>query len=326
MPVHALRSRPGAKSGAGSAVARFRDFRRQRLLGNREKIFGAVIVAASLAMLHYPIIDPVIVSLGPLAVRWYGLAYLAAFALAWRLGQVQSRRAFSHWSAQQIADLIFYGAVGAVLGGRLGYVLFYAFEGLVRDPLLLFKIWDGGMSFHGGLLGVIAAMVWYGRRLSRGFWQVADFLAPLVPTGLGLGRLGNFANTELPGRVTEMPWGLVYPCTADAVRNINVLCTGPWEAFARHPSPLYQAFAEGVVLFALVWWVAARPRPAGLVSGIFLLGYGLVRFVTEWFRAPDGHIGFLAFDWLTMGQLLSLPMVFVGVLVVAWALRRRQST
>ena len=272
--------------------------------------------------MHYPSIDPVILSIGPLALRWYGLSYLAAFALCWWLGNLQSRRAFPGWTAPQVADLVFYGAVGAVVGGRIGYLLFYSPEAFLRDPLMLFRIWDGGMSFHGGLVGVIAVMAWYGRRLNRGFWRVADFVAPLVPIGLGLGRLGNFANTELPGRMTDAPWGLVYPCNADAVRSINVLCSGEWESFARHPSPLYQAFAEGFLLFALVWWVAARPRPAGLTSGVFLCGYGLLRFVTEWFREPDGHIGFLAFDWLTMGQLLSLPMAIGGMLVILWALRR----
>ena len=272
--------------------------------------------------MHYPAIDPVIVSMGPLALRWYGLTYLAAFVMCWWLGNLQSRRAFPGWARQQVADLVFYGAVGAVVGGRIGYVLFYAVDHLLRDPLVLFRIWDGGMSFHGGLLGVLAAMAWFGSRVNRSFWQVADFVAPLVPIGLGLGRLGNFANTELPGRLTETPWGLIYPCDADAVRNINVMCTGEWESFARHPSPLYQAFAEGVVLFAVVWWVAARPRPSGVVSGSFLLGYGSLRFVTEFFREPDGHIGFIAFDWLTMGQLLSLPMAIVGMLVVLLAMRR----
>ena len=272
--------------------------------------------------MHYPSIDPVIVAIGPLAVRWYGLAYLGAFVVCWWLGNLQSRRAYPGWTRPQVADLVFYGAVGAVIGGRIGYVVFYAFEPFLRDPLVLLRIWDGGMSFHGGLLGVVAAMAWFGRRVNRGFWQVADFVAPLAPIGLGLGRLGNFANTELPGRVTEAPWGLVYPCNADAVRSINVLCSGEWESFARHPSSLYQAFAEGVVLFMLVWWVAARPRPAGLVSGTFLCGYGILRFITEWFREPDRHIGFLAFDWLTMGQLLSLPMAIVGMLAILWALRR----
>ncbi len=272
--------------------------------------------------MHYPSIDPVIVSIGPLALRWYGLAYLAAFAVCWWLGNLQNRRARLGWTRPQVSDLVFYGAIGAVVGGRIGYLLFYSFDVFLRDPLVLLRIWDGGMSFHGGLAGAIGAMAWFARRVNRGFWQVADFVAPLVPIGLGLGRLGNFANTELPGRMTEVPWGLVYPCDAAAVRNINVLCSGEWESFARHPSPLYQAFAEGVVLFVFVWWVAARPRPAGLVSGAFLTGYGLLRFVTEWFREPDGHIGFLAFDWLTMGQLLSLPMAIVGMLVIVWALRR----
>ena len=274
--------------------------------------------------MHYPSIDPVIVSLGPLAVRWYGLAYLAAFGLCWWLGNLQSRRAFPDWTRPQIADLVFYGAVGAVLGGRIGYVLFYALESFLRDPLVLVRIWEGGMSFHGGLLGVVAAMAWFARRTERSLWQVTDFLAPLVPLGLGLGRLGNFANTELPGRMTEAPWGLVYPCGADAVRSINVICTGEWESFARHPSSLYQAFAEGLVLFALLWWIAARPRPAGVISGSFLLGYGMLRFITEFFRMPDAHLGFIAFDWLTMGQLLSLPMAIVGILVILWALRRLQ--
>ena len=272
--------------------------------------------------MHYPDIDPAIISLGPLAVRWYGLAYLAAFLVCWWLGNRRLDRKAPDWTRAQVADLVFYGAMGAVLGGRVGYVLFYAFEAFLRDPLVLIRIWDGGMSFHGGLLGAIAAMAWFGRRVQRSFWAVADFLAPLVPIGLGLGRLGNFANTELPGRVTEVPWGLVYPCNAHAIRGINVMCAGAWESFARHPSPLYQAFAEGVVLFALVWWVAARPRPAGVVSGTFLTVYGLLRFVTEHFREPDGHLGYIAFDWLTMGQLLSLPMAIVGMLIILWAMRR----
>ena len=272
--------------------------------------------------MRYPAIDPVIFSLGPLAVRWYGLAYLAACLVCWWLGNLQRRRAFPDWTRQQVSDLVFYGALGAVLGGRVGYVLFYGFEPFLRDPLVLLRIWDGGMSFHGGLLGAVAAMAWFGRRVDRGFWQVADFVAPLVPIGLGLGRLGNFANTELPGRMTELPWGLIYPCDADAVRSINMLCTGEWESFARHPSSLYQAFAEGVLLFGVVWWVAARPRPAGVVSGTFLAVYGALRFATECFREPDAHIGYIAFNWLTMGQLLSLPMAIIGMLTVLWALRR----
>ena len=273
-------------------------------------------------VLHYPDIDPIIFSIGPLAIRWYGLAYLAAFAVCWYLG---NRRAASwQWSRDEVSDVVFYGAVGAVLGGRLGYSLFYGFETILRDPLFVLRIWDGGMSFHGGLLGTLLALWWFGRKTDRSFWQVADFVAPLVPIGLGLGRLGNFANTELPGRATESVFGLIYPCTADAIRSLNQLCIGPWESFARHPSPLYQAFAEGLVLFALVWWVSARrpgdpPHKVGLVSGVFLAGYGVLRFITEFFREPDVGIDFVAFDWLTMGQLLSLPMVIVGILL---ALRR----
>jgi phosphatidylglycerol:prolipoprotein diacylglycerol transferase len=208
-----------------------------------------------------------------------------------------------------------------VIGGRIGYVFFYGFDQLLRDPLWLFRVWDGGMSFHGGLLGVLVAVWWFGRKTNRSFFQVSDFLAPLVAPGLGFGRLGNFANTELPGRATESVFGMIYPCSAEAIRSINPLCTGQWEAFARHPSPLYQAFAEGLLLFVIVWLVSARPKPAGVVSGVFLAGYGVMRFATEFFRQPDSHLGFLAFDWLTMGQLLSLPMVIVGILMALFARR-----
>ncbi|MEZ5560072.1 MAG: prolipoprotein diacylglyceryl transferase [Pseudomonadales bacterium] len=270
---------------------------------------------------HYPDIDPIIVSLGPLAIRWYGLAYLAAFATCWWLGTRRAARPGSGWRHEEVADLVFYGAVGAVLGGRIGYALFYGMEQLLRDPLYLLRIWEGGMSFHGGLLGCVVGLWWFGRSTGRSFLQVGDFVAPLVPPGLGFGRLGNFANTELPGRATDSVFGLVYPCSADSIRAIDPLCTGAWESFARHPSPLYQAFAEGVLLFSLVWLVSARPRPLGLVSGVFLAGYGTVRFCTEFFRLPDSQIGFVAFHWLTMGQLLSLPMVIVGILLIFLALK-----
>jgi phosphatidylglycerol:prolipoprotein diacylglycerol transferase len=271
--------------------------------------------------MHYPAIDPIIVALGPLAIRWYGLAYLAGFALCWWLGNRRARQPGSGWDAEAVSDVVFYGAVGAVIGGRIGYVFFYGFDQLLRDPLWLFRVWDGGMSFHGGLLGVIVAMWWFGRNTSRSFFQVSDFMAPLVAPGLGFGRLGNFANTELPGRMTDSAFGLVYPCSADAIRSINPLCTGVWEAFARHPSPLYQAFAEGLVLFVVVWLVSSRPQATGVVSGVFLAGYGVMRFCTEFFRQPDSHLGYLAFDWLTMGQLLSLPMVIVGILMAVYARR-----
>lgn len=271
--------------------------------------------------MHYPAIDPVIFSFGPLAVRWYGLAYLAGFAVCWWLGTLRAKRPGSDWDQQAVSDVVFYGAVGAVLGGRVGYVLFYGFEQWLRDPLWLFRIWDGGMSFHGGLVGALLALWWFGRRTKRTFLQVSDFVAPLVAPGLGFGRLGNFANTELPGRMTESAFGLIYPCSADSIRAINPLCTGVWESFARHPSPLYQAFAEGLVLFAVVWLVAARQRAVGVVSGVFLMSYGVLRFITEFFRQPDSHLGFLALDWLTMGQALSLPMIIVGILMALYARR-----
>lgn len=270
--------------------------------------------------MHYPTIDPIIFSFGPVAIRWYGLAYLAAFGCAWWLGQ---RRADSAgWTHQQVSDLVFYGALGAVLGGRVGYVLFYGFERLLTDPLWLIRFWDGGMSFHGGLLGALAALWWFGRASGRGFFQMTDFAAPLVPTGLGFGRLGNFANMELPGRATDSTFGMIYPCGADTIRRIDPLCTGQWEEFARHPSPLYQAFAEGLVLFLIVWLYTAKPRPTGGASGVFLVGYGCMRFSTEFARQPDAHLGFIAFDWLTMGQLLSLPMVAFGIFLIWWASTR----
>ncbi len=270
---------------------------------------------------HYPDIDPVIVALGPLAIRWYGMAYLAAFALCWWLGNRRADRSGSGWSRQEVSDVVFYGAIGAVLGGRIGYTLFYGFELLLQDPLYILRIWEGGMSFHGGLLGTLLALWWFGRRTGRRFLQVGDFVAPLLPLGLGLGRLGNFANTELPGRATDSVFGVIYPCAADAVRALNPLCTGVWESFARHPSPLYQAFAEGLVLFVVIWLYSARPRPVGAVSGMFLLGYGVLRTTTEFFREPDVHLGFVALDWLTMGQVLSIPMIVIGILLV---LRSRQ--
>lgn len=271
--------------------------------------------------MYYPNIDPIIVSLGPLAIRWYGLAYLLGFGACWLLGNWRAQRPSLRqpgdvWSADDVSDVVFYGAVGGVLGGRIGYSLFYAFERVLEDPLFLVRIWDGGMSIHGGMLGSLIGLWLFARRTDRNLWSVTDFILPMAPIGLGLGRLGNFANTELPGRATESAFGMIYPCSADAIRAINPLCTGQWETFARHPSPLYQAFAEGVVLFALMWWFAAKPRSLGHVTGVFLLGYGALRVVTEYFRQPDSHLGFVAFDWLTMGQSLSIPLVIAGILLL----------
>ena len=269
--------------------------------------------------LHYPIIDPVIVSLGVggLALRWYGLMYLIGFAAVWYLGNYRARTHPGAWTKNEISDLVFYGAMGAVLGGRVGYVFFYNFSTFVHDPLYLFRMWEGGMSFHGGLLGVCLGLVYFARKRQRSWIDVTDFLVPLCPIGLGLGRIGNFINMELPGRVTDGPFGLIYTC--DAVRGLTQTCVGQWEGVARHPSPLYQAFTEGLLLFVVVWWISRQPKRRGFVTGVFLLGYGAVRIITENFRSPDAHIGFIAFDWLTLGQLLSLPMLIAGMLLIFWS-------
>ncbi|WP_022947165.1 prolipoprotein diacylglyceryl transferase [Methylohalobius crimeensis] len=256
-------------------------------------------------MLPYPQIDPVAVQIGPLKVHWYGLMYVIGFLGAWFLAR---RRAQRHdWRNEAIDDLIFYGALGVVLGGRIGYMLFYNFPVLLHDPWSFFRVWEGGMSFHGGLLGVLAAMGWFAHKHRRSFFEVTDFLAPLVPIGLFFGRLGNFINGELWGKVTDLPWGMVFPTG------------GP---LPRHPSQLYEAILEGLVLFTVLWIYSAKPRPQMAVSGLFLLLYGAFRFLVEFIREPDAHIGYLAFGWLTMGQLLSTPMILAGLLLLAFAYRR----
>jgi len=274
-----------------------------------------------LASVHYPLISNEIISLGPLALRWYGLMYLFGFAMVYVLGNWRAKHHAGGWDKEQISDLVFYGAMGAVLGGRVGYVFFYNFDRFLADPVYLVRMWEGGMSFHGGLIGVLLGMWLFARKTNRRWIEVADFLAPLAPIGLGLGRMGNFINMELPGRATDGPFGLIYLC--EKVRSINPMCVGEWENIARHPSPLYQAFAEGVVLFLLVWIVSMQPRRTGFVGGTFLVGYGLLRMSTELFRTPDAHIGFIAFEWLTMGQLLSLPMVIAGILLMIWSRTQR---
>jgi len=259
-------------------------------------------------MLTYPDIDPIAFGIGSWSVRWYGLTYLAGFAAFWLLGRYRSGRPDSGWRREEMDDLLFYAAIGVVLGGRLGYVLFYDFARLVADPVSLIRIWEGGMSFHGGLSGVLVAMWLYGRATERGFFQVTDFIAPLVPLGLGFGRIGNFINAELWGKTTALPWGMMFPNA------------GP---LARHPSQLYQALLEGFALFAVLWLFSRKPRPTMAVSGVFLLGYGVFRGLVEFVRVPDQHIGYLAFDWLTMGQLLCVPMLIAGAALVYLASRER---
>lgn len=263
--------------------------------------------------MQYPQIDPLAFSIGPLQVHWYGLMYLFGFIAAWWLGSLQAQRTDNPFNPDKVSDLVFYGGLGAVLGGRIGYALFYRPDSLLADPLVLVRLWEGGMSFHGGLLGVILACCLYGRKHHFSFIQVTDFIAPLAPFGLGLGRLGNFINTELPGRLTDLAWGLHYPCHSVYLLNAECGTLGDYESVARHPSALYQAFAEGLLLLALMLWFTRTPRPTGFASALFLVGYGAVRLVTENFRSPDAHIGLLFFD-LTLGQLLSLPLLLAGLI------------
>jgi len=254
-------------------------------------------------MIPYPNIDPVAIELGPLAIRWYGLMYIVGFAIAWLLARHRAGQPGSGWTAQQIDDLIFYSAIGVIVGGRLGSILFYNFDAWMRDPVMLLRIWEGGMSFHGGFLGVLVAMWLYGRKLGRGFFEMTDFIAPLAPLGLACGRLGNFINGELWGKPAELPWTFIV------------------DGVARHPSQLYQAALEGVTLFVILWWYSARRPPTMAVSGMFALGYGVFRFLVEFVRMPDAHIGYLAWGWLTMGQLLSIPLVVLGVVLLWLAYR-----
>ena len=256
-------------------------------------------------MLTYPEIDPIIFSIGPIAVRWYGLMYVIGFLIAWWLARRRAQQPWSVVKPDQVDDLIFYAMLGVIIGGRVGYALFYGTEQLLSDPLYLFKITEGGMSFHGGLAGVMIAMWLFAKyRLNVNGWAVIDFVAPLVPWGLFFGRLGNFINGELWGKPTDLPWGF----EVDGV--------------VRHPSMLYEAILEGPVLFAILWVFSSKPRPVMAVSGMFLLFYGIFRFLVEFVRVPDSHIGYLAGGWLTMGMVLTIPMILAGLLLIYLAYRR----
>ena len=275
----------------------------------------------------YIAVDPVAFSLGPLDVHWYGIMYLLAFLLFWAGGVwLASKRTWTGWNAQDVGDFLFYGMLGVVVGGRFGYVFFYGFESFLDNPLFLFRITDGGMSFHGGLIGVLVAMWWFGRRTDRSFWQVSDFVAPLAPLGLGLGRLGNFIGGELWGRFSDAPWAMIFANSVQpgGWRSEELEAawrTGALDHLARHPSQLYQFFGEGLCLFIVLLIYSRSPRPTAAVSGLFLIGYGCFRFVAEFFREPDEHIGFVSGEWLTMGMVLSVPMVLAGLVIMALAYR-----
>ncbi len=258
-------------------------------------------------MLVHPQFDPVAIQLGPFAIRWYGLMYLVGFVLFIVLGKLRARQnLLTGWHPRDIDDLLFYGVIGVILGGRLGYVIFYKPAYYLANPLEIVQLWHGGMSFHGGFLGVLAVTWLFAWQRGKRWLDVTDFVAPLIPLGLAAGRLGNFINGELWGRPTTLPWGMVFPQV---------------DMIPRHPSQLYQFGLEGVLLFALLWIYTSRRRPTGAASGLFLIGYGIARFAAEFAREPDSFLGFLALG-LTMGQWLSLPMVVAGIAMMLWALRR----
>jgi len=260
-------------------------------------------------MWHYPEFDPVAISLGPISVHWYALSYLIGICFVWWHVGFRSRKFNLGWNEEQISDMIFYGVFGVILGGRIGYMLFYGHQQLIDDPLSIFKLWQGGMSFHGGLIGVAIAIFTYGRKNKVSFLGLADFVVPLVPAGLFFGRIGNFIGGELYGRATEVPWAMVFPSDPTQL--------------TRHPSQLYEALLEGLVIFLVINWYARKPRLFGEVSGLFLILYGLFRFLVEFVREPDAHLVdqsalIESLSWMTRGQVLCVPMMLLGL----WLLRK----
>ena len=252
-----------------------------------------------LDMLTHPEINPYIFKIGPIGPTWYGLMYVLGFILAIvLLKRRASRNGWRNWKTDQVDDIVFTAMLGVILGGRLGYILFYKTSVIWTDPLQILKFWEGGMSFHGGLLGVLVAMYIYAKRQGRTFFELTDFIAPIVPPGLGFGRIGNFLNGELWGKPTEVPWGFQV--------NGQVL----------HASQLYEAFLEGLVMFAILWWYSSKPRNKRSTSGLFLLLYGVFRFMVEFVRVPDSHLGYQFFGWMTRGQQLCIPMIFFGLYLI----------
>lgn len=259
-------------------------------------------------MLAYPHFNPIAFHIGSWPVYWYGIMYLLGFLGFWSALSWRSRQPRYGFNQEQVSDILFWGAMGIIIGGRLGFMIFYDMETVLHRPWVIFQVWRGGMSFHGGLIGVLVALALYGRKIGKSFFEVTDFAAPAVPIGLAAGRLGNFINGELWGRVTDVPWAMVFPAAGD---------------LPRHPSQLYELALEGIVLFLVLWIFSSRSRPRGAVSGLFLIGYGAFRCLVECFREPDAQIGYIALGWLTKGQLLSLPMIVIGVAIFIWSYRRK---
>ena len=275
--------------------------------------------------MHYLVsFDPVFLNLGPLKIHWYAITYLIGFAFFIWLGNYRVKTTQTSWTKEQVSDFLFYGALGVILGGRIGWVLFYNDTPLSEDPLLPFKFQGGGMSFHGGLMGVIIAMFYFNYKTKKGFFEIADFVAPLVPIGIGTVRIGNFINGELWGRFTDKPWAMIFPDSLpqkywnhsiEELQKLNQ--QGLLNEFARHPSPLYESILEGFITFIIVWVVSKKYKRAGVASGTFLICYGLSRFFVEFFRQPDENRGFVAFDWMTMGQVLTIPIIVFGLLFIS---------
>ena len=259
-------------------------------------------------MLPYPQIDPVALAIGPLKIHWYGLMYLIGIGAAWLILSRRLNRFDPTWTKEKLSDLVFWVAMGVIVGGRLGYVLFYDLSAYIANPLLIFEVWKGGMAFHGGLIGVMLAVWGFGKRNGKSFFQIMDFIAPVVPIGLGAGRIGNFINAELWGKASDVPWAMIFP-------------TVP-QQLARHPSQRSQFALEGVALFLILWLYSRKPRPTMAVSGMFALFYGIFRFIVEFVRVPDAQLGYLAFGWVTMGQILCIPMIAGGLLLIWWAYNR----
>jgi phosphatidylglycerol:prolipoprotein diacylglycerol transferase len=251
-------------------------------------------------MLVYPSINPIIIELGPIKIHWYGLMYLIGFMFAWLIAHYRCKKLNLAWTAEQISDLIFYSALGIILGGRTGYMLFYAWQEFSTNPLILFKIWQGGMSFHGGLVGGLIALGLFARHHEKPFLEVTDFTAPLVPLGLAAGRIGNFINGELWGKPSELPWAMIFPHV---------------DGQARHPSQLYEFSLEGILLFLIIFVYTLKPRSEGRATALFLILYGCFRCTIEFFREPDAQVGYIYGGWLTMGQLLSIPLIILGITI-----------